>query len=379
MRSETGADRSDAARPLPSVATMYAAFSRSDAAYDGVFYTGVRTTGIFCRPSCRAKKPRPENVLFFPTAGDALFSGYRACKRCQPLVGADHPAWVQRLLELVEEREGARVSEKQLRALHVDPARARRYFQERFGMTFQAYSRSRRLGRALSQLRLGLSLDDAAAESGYESLSGFREAFARVFGAPPGEPERVRSIAVGVVETPLGAMIAGVREGKLCLLEFTNRRMLEGQIATLRRRLGAPCVPGGHELLERLRSELAQYFSAHREAFTLPLEAPGTPFEEKVWAELRRIPYGETRSYEELARAVGAPKGSRAVGRANGMNRIAIVIPCHRVVNKDGGLGGYGGGVWRKHALLHLERSRQPLGEPRTVPGSGPSSGQRGS
>jgi AraC family transcriptional regulator of adaptative response/methylated-DNA-[protein]-cysteine methyltransferase len=166
---------------------------------------------------------------------------------------------------------------------------------------------------------------------------------------------------VGFVDTPLGPMIAGARDGKLVLLEYTNRRMIDAQIETLRRRLGAPFVPGQDRVLSQLEGELAEYFAGRRQDFSLALEAPGTPFEESVWAELQRIPYGETRSYQDLARAVGEPNAARAVGRANGLNRIAIVIPCHRVVNKGGQLGGYGGGLWRKHALLHLERTRQPL------------------
>ena len=341
---------------------MYAAFQRGDSSWDGVFYTGVRTTGIFCQPSCRARKPHPENVEFFPSISEALFAGYRACMRCRPLAAGDHPGWVKRLLQNVEKQEGARLTEKELRAMQIDPARARRYFQDRFGMTFQAYSRSRRLGAALSQLRLGLTLDDAAADSGYESLSGFRDAFQKVFGAPPGKAERAHAIVVNPLDTPLGPMLGGVRDGKLCLLEFTNRRMLEAQIETLRRRLRATFIPGEDAPLSQLSSELQEYFAGRRKSFSLPLEAPGTPFEEQVWTELQRIPYGETRSYEDLARAVGVPKASRAVGRANGMNRISILIPCHRVVNKGGKLGGYGGGLWRKHALLHLERTGQPLG-----------------
>jgi AraC family transcriptional regulator of adaptative response/methylated-DNA-[protein]-cysteine methyltransferase len=137
--------------------------------------------------------------------------------------------------------------------------------------------------------------------------------------------------------------------------------MIEAQLGTLKRRLRAAFVPGEDPLLERLEAQLRDYFAGRRSAFTLPLEAPGTPFEERVWSELLKIPHGQTRSYQDLAKAVGVPNASRAVGRANGMNRIAIVIPCHRVVNKDGQLGGYGGGLWRKHALLHLERTGQPL------------------
>jgi AraC family transcriptional regulator of adaptative response/methylated-DNA-[protein]-cysteine methyltransferase len=336
---------------------MYAAFLRGDASYDSVFYTGVRTTGIFCQPSCRAKKPLRENVQFFSTAADALFAGFRACKRCRPLSPhGQHPLWVSELLSAVDARDGARLTERNLRRMRIDPARARRYFQAHLGMTFQAYCRSRRLATALSHLRRGQSLDDAAAESGYGSLSGFRDAFANVFGAPPGRADRAHAIVVGYVDTPVGPMIAGSRDDRLCLLEFTNRRMIESQIATLRRRLQAAFVPGQSEVLQRLRTELGEYFAGVRRSFSIPVQAPGTPFEERVWAELVRIPYGETRCYEDLAGAVGVPRGSRAVGRANGMNRVAIVIPCHRVVNKNGQPGGYGGGVWRKRALLDLEQ-----------------------
>src|SRR5262249_32136012 len=145
----------------------------------------------------------------------------------------------------------------------------------------------------------------------------------------------------------------------ICLLEFTDRRALETQLATVRRRFACAMVPGEHDLLERLQDELDEYFAGTRTEFTVPLVYPGSPFQRQVWEQLLQIPYGETRSYEDVARAVGTPAGQRAVGMANGQNRIAIVIPCHRVVNKDGRLGGYGGGLWRKQFLLDLERRIQ--------------------
>jgi AraC family transcriptional regulator of adaptative response/methylated-DNA-[protein]-cysteine methyltransferase len=150
--------------------------------------------------------------------------------------------------------------------------------------------------------------------------------------------------------------LAGATDRGICLLEFTERRMLEAQFAIIRRRFDLPILPGESDYLRQLRVELGDYFSAARHEFTVPLVYPGTPFEQQVWAELLRIPYGETRSYEDMARILNRPGASRAVGRANGMNRIAIVIPCHRVVNKDGNLCGYGGGLWRKRILLDLER-----------------------
>ena len=155
-------------------------------------------------------------------------------------------------------------------------------------------------------------------------------------------------------------MIAAATSRGVCLLEFTDRRMLEAQLTTLGRRLKLPLVPGEHATLERLKLELAEYFAGKRHAFEVPLHVDGSPFQERVWRELLRIPYGETRSYQDVAVEVGSPDAVRAVGTANGMNRIAIVIPCHRVVNKGGKLGGYGGGLWRKQRLLGLEQG-QPI------------------
>jgi len=355
----TMTDQETRTHPLPSSRAMYAAVVRKDASFDGLFYTGVKTTGIFCRPSCRARKPRRENVQFFPAVKDALFAGYRACLRCKPLLSnGAHPDWVKDLLARVESREGARLKDFELAQDGLDPARARRYFQEHFGMTFQAYSRARRLSGALSQLRLGFDLDNTAADAGFESLSGFRDAFAKVFGAPAGKADRATAIHLGWVETPIGPMIAGSREGALILLEFTNRRMMEAQIETLRKRFKAAFLPEDDAIIQKTRWELDEYFAGRRRDFSIPLDYPGTPFETKVWSQLLKIPYGETRSYEELAEIISSKSAVRAVGSANGRNRIAIVIPCHRVVNKSGALGGYGGGLWRKQALLSLEQGQ---------------------
>jgi AraC family transcriptional regulator of adaptative response/methylated-DNA-[protein]-cysteine methyltransferase len=339
---------------------MERAFLARDASYDGLFLTGVRTTGIFCRPSCCARKPRPENLRFFADARAAIFAGFRACKRCRPLEASEEPAWMRALVERVARDPERRVRDADLRAMGIEPERARRHFKRRFGMTFHAFARGHRLSDAFSRLREGSQLDDVALASGFESHSGFREAFARVFGDAPGRARSGDCVRLAWIESPLGPLLAGATATSVCLVEFTDRRMLEAQLRTVRRRLG-PAVPGTSPVLDRLRDELEQYFAGRLREFTLELTAPGTPFEERVWAALRAIPYGETWSYERLAQAVGSPGASRAVGSANGRNRIAILIPCHRVVNKDGRLGGYGGGLWRKEALLHLERTGQSL------------------
>lgn len=346
---------------LPGRAEMEQAFLRSDASYDGIFFTAVRTTGIFCRPSCRARKPLPENIEFFGSIREALFAGYRPCKRCDPAQPHDGaPTWVKKVLDEVERRPDQRLHDDDVRRLGVDPARVRRYFLQHYGMTFHAYCRGRRLTGALRLLRNGAALDDVALGSGWDSHSGFREAFAKTFGTAPGKKDDATCIVTTAIDTPLGPVIAGATDEGLCLLEFSDRRMLEGQLKRLQAILKQPLVPGDHSHLAQTRDDLARYFEGRQTAFNVPLVFRGTPFEERVWRELLRIPFGETISYAELANRVGSPGAQRAVGRANGMNRISIAIPCHRVVNSDGKLGGYGGGLWRKHWLLALERqSRQ--------------------
>ena len=216
-------------------------------------------------------------------------------------------------------------------------------------------ARARRLSGALSQRPLGFDLDNTAADAGFESLSDLRDAFSKVFGEPAGEADPAKAVHLGWVETPIGPMIAASREGALILLEFTNRRRMEAQIETLKKRFRAAFLPEDDAVIKQTRRELDEYFGGKRKDFEIPLDFPGTPFEVRVWTELLRIPYGETRSYEELAEITSSKGAVRAVGSANGRNRIAIVIPCHRVVNKSGALGGYGGGLWRKQALLALE------------------------
>lgn len=355
----------------PTHREMERAVRARDASYDGIIYFGVRTTGVFCRPSCPARRALPANVEYFTRAQDAVFAGFRPCKRCRPLRAAgETPAWVEALLERVEADPSARLRDADVRAMGIDPARARRFFRSRYGMTFHAWCRARRLGGALAAIAGGARIDDVVFDHGYESHSGFREAFARLFGTPPGRARGADCVVAGMAETPLGPMVIGATAAGVCLAEFASRRMLETQVATLRRRLGVAVVPGNNRWLDALRVQLGEYFAGTRTAFDLPLVAPGTPFQERVWRALRTIPFGRTWSYETLARRAGVAGAVRAAGTANGANRIAIVIPCHRVVRKGGEPGGYGGGKWRKVALLELERrvhagARKPARPPR--------------
>jgi AraC family transcriptional regulator of adaptative response/methylated-DNA-[protein]-cysteine methyltransferase len=335
---------------------MERAYLERDASYNGLFFLGVRTTGIFCRPTCPARKPLPKNVEYFPSASRALAAGYRPCKRCRPLAIDDQPSWAVELIAEVENDPTARIKEGDLRARGIDPATVRRYFLRQYGMTFHAYMRYRRLSGAFTQIREGGEIDDAVLDSGYDSHSGFREAFTKTFGCPPGASRDRDCILLAWIRSPIGPLVAGATEEGICLLEFTERRMLEAQFETLKKRFGLPLLPGTNAHLDKLQEELAAYFAGALQQFTVSLAYPGSEFQQHVWRALLDIPFGETRSYEDLAIAIGNPKAVRAVGHANGLNRIAIIIPCHRVINKDGGLGGYGGGLRRKEYLLRLEQ-----------------------
>ncbi len=342
---------------MPSTEEMRRAFAERDPAYEGVFFVAVRTTRIFCRPTCAARRPRPENVEFYPSARDAAAAGYRPCRRCRPLEPrGEPPAWLRGLLADVDHDPSRRWTEADLRERGIDPGRVRRWFKARHGMTFHAYLRARRLGLALGNIRLGGDLTETAYDAGYESPSGFRDAFARHFGDAPGRSRGAALVVTTRILSPLGPMVAAATEEGVCLLEFADRRMLETQIRRLRKLLDARFAPGENEHLVRLGEELREYFAGERKRFDVPLVLRGTEFQRAVWRGLAAIPYGDTVSYETLARRIGRPAAVRAVGRANGDNRLAILLPCHRVVGHDGKLVGYGGGLWRKEALLGHER-----------------------
>jgi len=336
---------------------MERAFYEKDADYDGIFYIAVRTTGIFCRPSCPAR-PKRQNVEFFSTIRGAIFAGYRPCKRCCPTeVGGTPPWWVADLIRRTEASPERKITAGELRAIGVTPERARRWFTDHYGMTFAEWQRGRRLAEAFTQIRNGSPTDDVVFANGYGSHSGFREAFSRTFGSSPGKLQVGEFIAAQFIETPLGPVLAASVKTGICFCEFSDRRMLEHNYSQIRKRFGLPVLPATNGPLEQLRADLDSYFHGELHRFTVPLAMSGTPFQERVWHELLQIPYGETISYQVLAQRTGDVKAVRAVARANGMNRIGIIIPCHRVVGKDGELTGYGGGLWRKRLLLELERT----------------------
>ncbi len=365
---------------LPPVPVMYRALVNRDTTFEGVFYVGVKTTGIFCRPTCPAKKPKAENVEYFAFPKEALFAGYRPCSRCHPLDREKQaPELVRQLCEAVEKQPTQKISDADLRGMGIDPSTARRQFQRYYGMTFQAYCRARRMGLALHEIRNGESVIGAQIDHGFESASGFWEAFKQVFGAPPSRAGQVNCLLARWIETPLGAMLALGNDDGIHMLEFVDRRGLENEILKLRKHLKCFIVPGSNSHLDKISEELGKYFAGATVRFTVPLVTAGSAFEEAVWGLLRTIPPGKTWSYAQLAKKLGNPNATRAVGRANGRNCLAIIIPCHRVIHADGTLCGYGGGIWRKQWLLEHEQRITGTGDaaPTLFPDYPPADGKR--
>ena len=347
---------------LPSRRQMLRAFLTSDPRAEGMFYVAVKSTGVFCRPTCRARKPSPHHVEFFATASEAVHGGYRPCKRCHPMdVVRRTPELVERLREAVEHNPTGRVTDKDLAAMNIEPSTARRQFKRYVGMTFHAYHRARRMGLALHDIRNGRDLIDIQLDRGFESGSAFRAAFTNMFGVPPSKAKERACLLARQVETPLGPMFALANNHGLHVLDFVDRRGLERKILTLRTRLPCAVAPGNNVHLDSIVMQLHQYFAGTRITFDVPLVLTGSPWEQRVWRRLLTIPPGDTVSYSHMAKDLGQPHACRAVGRANGMNYLAIVVPCHRVIRADGSLCGYGGGLWRKQWLLdHERRSRAP-------------------
>jgi len=330
----------------------YAVFAKKDMRYDGHLFLGVTSTGIFCRPGCPAKLPKLENCRFYGTAAEALAAGFRACKRCHPSSG--ETALIKELITLVESETNLKITYATLEARGIDGSTARRQFLTRFGMSFIDYARARRLARAAKTLAKGGSVLDAQLDAGFESASGFRSAYSKIFGEAPSKASPP-ALFIDWLETPMGRMITIADEAALYLLEFTNRKNMRRQFDRLRKVQNRAILPGRTAITEQIETELKAYFAGNLSAFETPLATSGTDFQRQTWAALQRIPHGETRSYAELAEMIDKPSAIRAVASANANNGLALIIPCHRVIAKDGGLGGYAGGIDRKQKLLDLE------------------------
>lgn len=348
---------------LPSDETLYDALIARSTEYEGAAFVCVKTTGIFCRLSCPARKPKRENTIFVGSIGTCLETGFRPCQRCKPLasVGARDPL-VDDLLQALEVAPERRWTEDDLIRRSYDPSTVRRAFKRNLGITFLDLARHRRLGLAARQLAEGGRVIDAQFDAGYSSPSGFRAAFAKLLGEAPAMAQGRELLFADRIDTPLGPMVAVADRTHLHILEFHDRKALPSELEKLKRQTRSAVVPGRTAPIDQMEEELKAYFSGEIEEFRTPLALGGTAFERAVWANLVKIPPGETRSYGDIAREVATIQAVRAVAKANGSNQIAIVIPCHRCIGADGSLTGYGGGLWRKQWLLRHEGKMKPVG-----------------
>lgn len=337
---------------------MYQASFNKNPEFEGVFWMGVKTTGIFCRPTCTARKPKFENVEFFNTTKEAILKGYRPCKVCKPLENPNGtPVGIQSLLNELAADPSLKFKDYNLVERGLEPATVRRWFLKHHGITFHAFQRMFKLNSAFKKLNSGENVTAAAFDSGYESLSGFNDSFKNIFGVSPKNSKSEKVVDLKRIETPLGTMIACADENGICMLEFSDRKALPTELKEISKHFNANIIQGENPHFKILEQELVEYFAGKRQIFTVPLSLVGTEFQKKVWEVLRGIPYGTTRSYQQQANILGNPKAVRAVANANGLNKISIIIPCHRVIGTNGTLTGYGGGIWRKQKLLELEQA----------------------
>ena len=332
----------------------FQAFDRRDRSLDGQFVGAVKTTGIYCKPSCPARRPLRQNVEFFWTAAEAIVAGYRSCMRCKPdAVGRNREA-IAAALKLIEETEEGLSLEDLAAAVDYAPHHFHRLFKRDTGVTPAAYARALRAKRATAALDGNGSITDAIYEAGYSGPSRF---YANTKGHLGMTPSAWKNGGAGVtirwavVETMLGNMLLAATDKGICRLSFD-----EDQAELARRFPNADLIAGGAALKELITGAI-NAIEHPAQMPDLPLDIAGTAFQQAIWNELCRIPAGETRTYADIAAAVGKPKAVRAAGSANGANNVAVLIPCHRVIRTDGGLGGYAYGLERKEKLLSAERN----------------------
>jgi AraC family transcriptional regulator of adaptative response/methylated-DNA-[protein]-cysteine methyltransferase len=330
----------------------WAAFERRDRHWDGRVIGAVKTTGIYCKPSCPARRPKRENVEFFVNGEAALAAGYRPCLRCKPdEVGRDREA-VAKAVQMIEQSEEALTLDQLAGAVGYAPHHFQRLFTRDMGVSPAACARALRARRAEDHLSEDKSVTDAIYDAGYSGPSRFYADAKDRLGMTPSawrDGGRGQVIRYVVTDSPLGPLLIAATDKGICRLTFN-----EDERALKRRFPNADIRPDDGTIAPWVEGAL-QAIRTPSQAPEVPVDVRGTAFQEAVWRELRKIPLGETRSYAEIAAAVGQPGAVRAVGTANGSNPVSVIVPCHRVIRSDGSLGGYGGGIENKKKLLAAE------------------------
>ena len=338
--------------------TYYRALLDRNQSYVGIFYVGVKTTSIFCIATCRARKPKYENVEFFSSFKSALDEGYRPCKICKPTENSNQaPEEVIKAIELMNKEPKTKITDYELRLNNLSPEIIRRWFKKHYGITFHAYQRMFRINNAFQEIKSGKNIINTAFDTGYNSLSGFGYTYKKIMKKSPSTNLQHDVILIDRLTTPLGPMFICATKQGICLLEFIDRRMLETEFKQLQTQLNMKIIFGENEHIKQAKIEISEYFQGLRTHFTVALHTPGTTFQQTVWECLKQIPYGELTTYKQQAQKMNNLLAIRAVANANGNNRVAIIIPCHRVIGSTGELIGYGGGLERKKWLIEHEKS----------------------
>jgi AraC family transcriptional regulator of adaptative response/methylated-DNA-[protein]-cysteine methyltransferase len=339
----------------------YVAVQNRDPAADGVFFYGVRTTGVYCRPSCAARPARRENLSFYPTCDAAEQAGYRACKRCRPrdsIRQSPHSDAVRRACALIEAAEETPVLAELADAAGLSPFHFHRVFKAVTGVTPRAYGTAKRAERVQAELAGGASVTEAIYAAGYNASSRFYErATARLGMAPSAfrQGGAGSSIRFAVGQCSLGDILVAATEKGICAIWFGDDP--DQLVRALQDRFSHAELIGGDAEFEKIVAKVVASVERPELGWDLPLDIAGTAFQQRVWQALRAIPPGETRSYTGVAAAIGQPSAVRAVASACASNVIAVAIPCHRVIRTDGSLSGYRWGVEVKRRLLEAERS----------------------
>ncbi len=335
------------------------AVAARDARFNGVFVYAVRSTGIYCQPSCPARRPRREQVVFFPRAEAAEQAGFRACRRCVPHEGrAGLPEWIGRVCRYIEEHSEERMTLEALSAeAGLSPHHLQRSFRRHLGITPRQYAEARRLRSLKESLRNGHSVTRALYDAGYGSSSRLYERSNKRLGMTPATYRRGgenMNISYTIQDCSLGRLLVAATDRGICALSMGDSdAKLE---AFLHSEYPNAAIHRDRNGLNRWVDAIVKHVAGRQPQLDLPVDVQATAFQWKVWEALRAIPYGRTQSYSEVARTLGRPTATRAVARACATNPVAVVIPCHRVVREDGGLGGYRWGLERKQALLERER-----------------------
>jgi AraC family transcriptional regulator of adaptative response/methylated-DNA-[protein]-cysteine methyltransferase len=357
LMSETR--QADDARAPARDDERWQAVQRRDAAFDGKFVFAVRTTGVFCRPSCASRPAKRENVSFFSAIAEAEKAGFRACKRCRPdKLGASDPQMeaVKRACERIERAEETPKLAELAASAGLSPYHFHRVFKAITGVTPKAYAAETRARRAADKLRTAETVTEAIYDAGFNSSSRFYENTDARLGMTPGAVRRggagtVIRFAVG--EASLGAVLVAATDKGVCAILLGDDP--EALVRDLQDRFPQAEFEGGNPKFERMVAAVVGLVEAPGQRLDLPLDIRGTAFQQRVWAALQAIPSGKTATYADIARVIGQPKAVRAVAQACAANALAVAIPCHRVVRTDGALSGYRWGVARKRTLLARE------------------------